>query len=82
MTFVGVGPKNGSLLPDYHRMDLAAHHIFNFNGIKGDIGVSIFNLYNRVNTWHYEYDFNQDPVLKTKVKYLGFVPNVSIKFEL
>ena len=82
LTFIGVGPKNGSLLPDYHRMDLAAHHIFNFNGIKGDIGVSIFNLYNRVNTWHYEYDFNQDPVLKTKVKYLGFVPNVNIKFEL
>jgi len=82
LTFIGVGPKNGSLLPDYHRMDISAHHIFNFNSIKGDIGVSIFNVYNRVNTWHYEYNFNQDPVLKTRVKYLGFVPNIIVKFEL
>ena len=81
LSFIGVGPKNGSLLPDYHRMDIGVHHIFTFNGTKGDIGLSIFNIYNRANVWYYEYDFNQDPVLKTRVKYLGFVPNINLKFE-
>ena len=81
ITFIGVGPKNGSLLPDYHRLDFAVHHIFNFNKFKGDIGISIFNVYNRLNVWHYEYDFNQAPFLKTSKNYLGFVPNISLKFE-
>ena len=81
ITFIGVGPKNGSLLPDYHRLDLAVHHIFNINKYKGDIGISIFNVYNRLNVWHYEYDFNQAPFLKTSKNYLGFVPNISLKFE-
>ena len=81
LTFIGVGPKNGSVLPDYHRLDISAHHVFNVNKAKGDIGLSIFNLYNRLNVWYYEYDFNQEPVLKTRVKYLGFVPNINLKFE-
>ena len=81
ITFIGVGPKNGSLLPDYHRLDLSVHHIFNINKYKGDIGISIFNVYNRSNVWHYEYDFNQEPFLKTSKNYLGFIPNISLKFE-
>ena len=63
-------------------MDIGVHHIFTFNGTKGDIGLSIFNIYNRANVWYYEYDFNQEPVLKTRVKYLGFVPNINLKFEI
>jgi outer membrane receptor for ferrienterochelin and colicin len=81
ITFIGVGPKNGSLLPDYHRLDLSVHHIFNINKYKGDIGISIFNVYNRSNVWYYEYDFNQEPFLKTSKNYLGFIPNISLKFE-
>jgi len=81
ITFIGVGPKNGSLLPDYHRLDLAVHHIFNINKYKGDIGISIFNVYNRSNVWYYEYDFNQEPFLKTRKNYLGLIPNISLKFE-
>ena len=59
LNYIGVGPKNGSLLPDYHRLDLSVHHIFNIQKSKGDIGVSIFNLYNKINTWYYEYNFDQ-----------------------
>ena len=40
MDFIGVGPKNGSLLPDYHRLDISVHHIFNIQKSKGDIGIS------------------------------------------
>jgi len=81
ITFIGVGPKNGSLLPDYHRLDLAVHHIFNINKYKGDIGISIFNVYNRLNIWHYEFHFDHTPFEKETKNYLGMIPNISLKFE-
>ena len=79
LNYIGVGPKNGSLLPDYHRLDISVHHIFNIQKSKGDIGISIFNLYNKINTWYYEYNFDQRPYVRQTKKYLGFVPNVSFK---
>lgn len=78
--FIGVGPRNGSRLKPYHRLDLSAHHIFPMGKCKGDIGLSIFNFYGRLNTWYFEYDFSQDPVLTTEITYLGFTPNLSFTF--
>ena len=79
LNYIGVGPKNGSLLPDYHRLDISVHHIFNIQKSKGDIGISVFNLYNKINTWYYEYNFDQRPYTRQTKKYLGFTPNVSFK---
>jgi len=80
LNFIGVGPKNGSLLPDYHRLDLSIHHIFNINEkTKGDIGFSVFNLYNNRNVWYYEYSFDQKPYVRQTKSYLGIVPNISFK---
>ena len=79
LNYIGVGPKNGSLLPDYHRLDISVHHIFNIQKSKGDIGISVFNLYNKINTWYYEYNFDQRPYARQTKKYLGFTPNVSFK---
>ena len=79
LDFIGVGPKNGSLLPDYHRLDISVHHIFNIQKSKGDIGISVFNLYNKINTWYYEYNFDQKPYARQTKKYLGILPNVSFK---
>ena len=78
--FIGVGPRNGSRLKPYHRLDISAHHIFPIGKYKGDIGLSIFNFYGRLNTWYFEYDFNQNPVLTTEITFLGFTPNVSFTF--
>ena len=79
LNFVGVGPKNGSLLPDYHRLDISVHHMFNLEKAKGDIGLSIFNLYNKLNVWYYEYNFDQRPYVRQTKNYLGIVPNLSFK---
>ena len=80
LNFIGVGPKNGSLLPDYHRLDLSIHHIFNINNTtKGDVGLSVFNLYNNLNVWYYEYSFDQRPYVRQTKSYLGIVPNISFK---
>ena len=79
LNFVGVGPKNGSLLPDYHRLDISVHHMFNLEKAKGDIGLSIFNLYNKLNIWYYEYNFDQRPYVRQTKNYLGIIPNLSFK---
>lgn len=84
VNYVGIGSKNGSRLPPYHRLDLAVHHKFIFDKvgkIKGDVGVSFFNLYNRTNIWYYEYDFTQKPAVTTSVTYLSFTPNLSLNID-
>jgi ferric enterobactin receptor len=81
-SYVNIGPKNGSRLPFYHRLDISAHHFFPLgNKLKGDLGISIFNFYGRQNIWYLSYDFAQDPVLITEVRYLGFTPNVSLNIK-
>ncbi len=77
LQFVSVGAKNGSRIPPYHRMDISVHRRFNIGKAKADLGASLFNLYNRKNTWYYKYDFDQTPFLRTDVNYLGFTPNLS-----
>lgn len=80
--YIGVGDKNGSRLPVYHRLDLSAHYQFEAGKLKYDIGLSIFNFLGRQNVWYVEYDFSRDPVLVSEINYLGFTPNLSfgVKF--
>ncbi|MDN5205587.1 TonB-dependent receptor [Fulvivirgaceae bacterium BMA10] len=81
LDYIGIGSKNGSRLPAYHRLDFSIHHKFPIGKAKADIGLSIFNFYNRKNTWYIEYDFTQDPVLITEINYLGFTPNLSFNID-
>ena len=80
--YIGVGSKNGSRLPEYHRLDFSVHRKFDVDKwAKGDIGLSVFNLYGRQNVWYVEYDFNQDPAVISSVNYLGFTPNLSLSIQ-
>ncbi|MFM9837058.1 MAG: TonB-dependent receptor [Cyclobacteriaceae bacterium] len=84
LSYIGVGTKNGSRLSPYHRLDVAVHHKFMFDKarkIKGDLGISIFNLYNRKNIWYYQYDFTQKPAVITEVTYLSITPNLSLVID-
>jgi hypothetical protein len=84
LSFIGIGVKNGSRLPPYHRLDVAIHHKFMFDKvrkIKGDFGISIFNLYNRKNIWYYQYDFTQKPAIITELTYLNVTPNLSLAID-
>jgi len=54
---------NGSRLPNYHRLDVSS--IWNFpisksNKVKGKLGFSIYNLYNRKNILNREYTINEE----------------------
>lgn len=80
-SYIHVGDKNGLRLPDYHRMDLAAHYRFPLGRWIGDIGFSVFNLYNRANVWYREFDLSESPMLITDATYLGVTPSLSVRFE-
>ena len=77
-SYVNVGPKNGSRLPPYHRLDIAAYYILKKGKVEYDFGLSVFNLYGRRNIWYREYDFSQFPPIITDIRYLGMTPNISV----
>ena len=75
--YISVGAKNGSRLPPYHRLDLSAHYLVKAGRFDIDIGLSVFNFYNRRNVWYREYDFTEKPPIISEVRYLGMTPNIS-----
>ena len=85
LNYVGVGAKNGSRLSPYHRLDVSVHQKFIIDKktgrVRGDFGISLFNLYNRKNIWYYQFDFTQKPAVVTEVTYLSFTPNLSFSIE-
>lgn len=82
-TSYNVGAKNGVRLPDYHRLDLSAtYDLLRLSGDKtGSIGISLFNVYNHVNTWYKEYQIQNNAVVTTDVNYLGFTPNITLSLR-
>ena len=56
--YISVGAKNASRLPPYHRLDISAHYVTKVDRFDIDIGLSVFNLYNRRNVWYREYDLS------------------------
>jgi len=76
---------NTKRLPNYHRLDVSSTYAFNFSEaskIKGKIGFSIRNVYNRNNLISREYlgnnDFDNDIEVVDKFS-LGFTPNLMFR---
>ena len=80
-SYIHVGEKNALRLPAYHRLDVAAHYRFGIGRWIGDIGLSVFNLYDRTNIWYRQFELSESPALITDVTYLGMTPNISLRFE-
>ncbi|MDG1435713.1 MAG: TonB-dependent receptor [Saprospiraceae bacterium] len=79
--YISVGAKNASRLPAYHRLDLSVHYLTDYKGLDIDVGLSIFNFYDRQNVWYREYDFTQAPPVISEVRYLGLTPNLSVDLK-
>lgn len=79
--YISVGAKNGSRLPPYHRLDISAHYLAKAGKFDIDIGLSVFNLYNRRNVWYREYDFTDTPPVISEIRYLGATPNLSAEIK-
>ncbi|WP_426429785.1 TonB-dependent receptor domain-containing protein [Winogradskyella sp. HB-48] len=72
---------NTGELPVYHRLDLSSTYSFKFskkNKLRGKVGLSMRNLYNRANIISREYRGNNslnDPVELIERYSIGFTPN-------
>ncbi len=82
-SFITIGDKNTFRLPNYHRLDIAATMEFKMgeHGI-GSLGFSIFNLYNRTNTWYKTFELVEGDLIETNVNLLGITPNITLSFRL
>ena len=78
-TFVNVGPRNGSRLPAYARLDVSAHLLHKSGPFEYDFGLSIFNVLNRTNIWFQQFNFTETPPVITEVNFLGLTPNFSVE---
>lgn len=81
-SYVGVGPKNSLRFPAYHRLDVSAFRRFEATHFDWQLGISVFNAYNRNNLWYRQFDLNAQPVMVTDVGMLGFTPSIDVKFTL
>jgi len=77
-----VGIKNDERYDAYHRLDLSATYNFERRGLIGQVGLSVFNLYDRKNQWYTEYDIIEGEILETEVNYRGFTPSLFFKIDL
>jgi ferric enterobactin receptor len=79
--YVTAGSKNAERLPDYHRMDASATYNFKWDVMKGSLGFSLFNLYNRSNVWYKTFDINSGTIAPTDITYLNLTPNISFSLK-
>jgi len=82
-TFLAISDKNSLRLPSYHRLDLSAtYDLIKIDSRKvGSIGFSIFNAYNRQNTWYQQYYVINNQVITSNVNYLGLTPNLTLSIK-
>lgn len=76
---------NGLRVGNYHRFDTSVWHRFQGEKWRGEVGLSLINLFNRTNVYNIGYliDFNRDGeiVIVERTKFfLTFTPNFSIRF--
>jgi len=76
------GTRNSNRLPIVQRIDLSLNRSMYFMEKNVDIGISIFNVFNRKNISHRSYNLFIDPFISTDVIMLGFTPTISMKFGL
>ena len=81
--------KNSVRLADYHRLDVALNYQLYANDYSrtnkseiGHIGFSIFNIYDRTNTWYNQYEVIEGEIIETNINYLGFMPNITLSLSL
>ena len=80
-SYVNVSGKNQLRLPAYHRLDLSARYRFSLGDYGGDVGMSLFNAYDRANVWYRQFELDATPAIVTDVNYVGRVLNLSVRFN-
>ena len=76
------GTRNSKRLPIVHRIDMSVTRSLRLLAKNRDIGISIFNVFNRRNISHRSYNLSADPFITTDIVMLGLTPTLSIRLEL
>jgi ferric enterobactin receptor len=77
--YIHISGKNANRLPDFHQLDLSVSKHFAWSSATADVGLSIFNAYNRKNVSYREYTLTTTPITITDVTLLGFTPTVFVQ---
>ena len=85
--FRGGSETNNLRIPAYHRLDLGMSYTMNFGKYTdGEVGVNLFNIYNRSNTREirYDVDFNRNNqtliYTENRIRLLEFTPSLYLNF--
>ena len=74
---------NSSRLPFVQRVDMSITKHFNLYSMNWELGLSVFNLFDRKNISHNKYiTVENSGVEITDVKMLGFTPTVHIRLSI
>ena len=76
------GTRNSKRLPIVHRIDISMTRSLRLLSKNWDLGISIFNVFNRRNISHRSYNLTTDPFITTDIVMLGLTPTLSIQLEL
>jgi ferric enterobactin receptor len=81
-SFLIISDKNALRLPDYHRLDAAINWHYGKPGKRnGTIGLSVFNAYDRRNTWYKNFQIVNNEIVESNINYLGITPNLNVSFK-
>ncbi|TDQ10104.1 TonB-dependent receptor [Pedobacter metabolipauper] len=82
-TFLTISGKNQERMPSYNRLDVSAtYDLIKIDRRKvGSLGFSLFNVYNRSNTWYRQYSIVNNQVVTSDVNYLGLTPNITLTLK-
>ena len=79
---VVAGPKNGGRLPAYHRLDVAINREFHVqNSMRGVFSLTLFNLYDRTNVWHKEFEVIEDEIIENDIQLMGRTVNAAVTLK-
>ncbi len=76
------GTKNAARLPAYHRLDLAVGYARKLGPAEANIGVTLFNVYDRHNVWYRQSQAFGGSLVETDVQLMGRAVNafVGVRF--
>jgi len=78
--------RNEYRLPDYHRMDVSVTYKFGVDktrGLRSELNLSIYNIYNRKNTWMLLFsqdEENPNATIAEKVYLFPILPSITYNF--
>jgi len=75
------GQRNSATLPNYHRMDINISRKFYIRSLIMDIGLSVYNVYNKQNTIYRTATENRAGIAIRETKMLGFIPALYLQIS-